>query len=294
MATTFYSIVQFVPDTIADERMNIGVIVFSNGYVLSRFLHRWDRVKCFAQADIDYLKEFTSWIGEAMASSTSGNLPLTLPGIPVSGRPNEETIRRIASEWSNSIQVTTPQPSLEDPQILLDRLAKRHLVEGQTASHRRKFRSKKVAAALTLKNVRTAVANELGDELGRQLVRRGYPISGRIIPSVKIDVAVANGRIFSLSQALSFETPDMRELERQTQHAIYTLKDISETGENIRLDVVVLPPIPGQSSYQEAYEQFSALPRMCEEIGAGVVTDRSLPQWAHEVAVLAAKSYEDS
>lgn len=294
MTAAFYSIVQFVPDPIADERVNIGVIVFSNGRVLSRFLHRWDRVKRFAQADIGYVQEFSRWIGDAVNPSPSGHLPLSLPGVPVSGGPNEETIRRIATEWSSSIQLTPPQPSLEDPQTLLDRLARSHLIEPQSAPGQQTFRDRQDAASLTLKNIRDAVARELGATAAYKLVRRDYPVGGRVMPDVKIDVAVANGHIYSLSQALSFETHDMRELERQTQHAIYTLKDISDIRKDIRLDVVVLPPQPGQFNYQQARERFAALPRMCSEIGAGLVTDQSLPDWARSVAVLAAESLDNS
>ena len=31
---TFYSVIQFVPDPVADERMNAGVVVFGNGRIL--------------------------------------------------------------------------------------------------------------------------------------------------------------------------------------------------------------------------------------------------------------------
>ena len=48
MATT--SIIQYVPDAVTNERINIGVLVLHEGRVKSLFLHNWNRVKQFAGA----------------------------------------------------------------------------------------------------------------------------------------------------------------------------------------------------------------------------------------------------
>ncbi len=57
-----YSIIQYVPNPIADERINIGIVAFNDQLVKTRFVKSWKRVRCFAtdESDIDYLQEFTA------------------------------------------------------------------------------------------------------------------------------------------------------------------------------------------------------------------------------------------
>ncbi|MEM9544071.1 MAG: DUF3037 domain-containing protein [Cyanobacteria bacterium P01_E01_bin.42] len=54
-----YSIIQYVPDPIAEERINIGVLVFDRQNVKVHFLSNWKRVRYFGrQEDIRTLKSF--------------------------------------------------------------------------------------------------------------------------------------------------------------------------------------------------------------------------------------------
>ena len=43
--TSYYTVVRYVPDVVRDERVNIGVIVFSDNEKRSQFLKNWGRVK---------------------------------------------------------------------------------------------------------------------------------------------------------------------------------------------------------------------------------------------------------
>src|SRR5215216_2591135 len=125
----FYTVVQYVPNPIADERINVGVVVFADGQLRSRFLRDWGRVSRFAQEEIGYVREFADWVGDAAVQSAVGLVTAALPGFSPPFRADEQTIRRIAEEWSNSIQLTAPQPSLEDPDTLLQSMAQTHLRE---------------------------------------------------------------------------------------------------------------------------------------------------------------------
>ena len=58
--TSFYSVVQFVPDPIIDERLNIGVVVFGNGIVRTRFIDNWKQVTAILPAYADFIRDFTS------------------------------------------------------------------------------------------------------------------------------------------------------------------------------------------------------------------------------------------
>src|SRR6266700_2867713 len=49
---TTYTVVQYVPDPIADERLNVGVIAVSGGRARSRFLTNWRRAERFGNASV--------------------------------------------------------------------------------------------------------------------------------------------------------------------------------------------------------------------------------------------------
>ena len=66
-----YSIIQYVPNPIADERMNIGVLAFDNENVRVQFLRNWSRVHDFGGENIRFLRDFAkkcdlsvSWINQ--------------------------------------------------------------------------------------------------------------------------------------------------------------------------------------------------------------------------------------
>jgi hypothetical protein len=53
-----YSVIHYVPNLIADERINIGVIAFNNNVVRIRFVKNSQRVRHFGMEEIDFLKDF--------------------------------------------------------------------------------------------------------------------------------------------------------------------------------------------------------------------------------------------
>ena len=58
MSTT-YTVVQYVPDPIADERLNIGVIAISGDRARARFLTNWARAERFGNASVNVLPLFS-------------------------------------------------------------------------------------------------------------------------------------------------------------------------------------------------------------------------------------------
>jgi hypothetical protein len=278
----YYTVVQYVPDPIADERVNVGVIVFADGQLRSRFLADWRRVSRFAQEDIGYVREFADWVGDAAVQSAAGPVTAVLPGFAEPFRADEQTIRRIAEEWSNSIQLTPPQPSLEDPDALLLRMARTHLREA--TARKETFRDRQDAARYVVSTVKRAFNERLGPTLASDIVRPRAPINGKVVENLRVDMAITNGRIYSASQALSFETHNMADLDRQVRDAVYTLEDIGELSRDVRRDLVVLPPRVGQANYRGALRRFDELRVMSRRIGAGLVTEHEIPDWGEELA----------
>ncbi len=64
---SFYTVVQYVPDPVTDERVNIGVIVAAEDTVQSRFLSNWRRVKQFGGT-------LESWLRTKLRSSVASSI----------------------------------------------------------------------------------------------------------------------------------------------------------------------------------------------------------------------------
>jgi hypothetical protein len=104
---SYYTVVQYYPDPIAGERINIGVIAFGDGRLRSRFLENWRRVEQFGSEDISYLHDFARR-AEAW---------------------DEATLKDCMAWWKRSIQFREPLPSLLDPEKLLDEVVRLFLRE---------------------------------------------------------------------------------------------------------------------------------------------------------------------
>ncbi|MDF5731018.1 MAG: DUF3037 domain-containing protein [Rhizonema sp. PD38] len=118
-----YSIIQYVPDPIADERINIGVVVFNEDAVQTRFLTNWERVRLFGMEDIYFLKDFADRLHKAALDN------LMFSGDEHSKIPNHERLRAIAQGWMNSIQFTEPRGSLDTLDSLLEDTVNTYLRE---------------------------------------------------------------------------------------------------------------------------------------------------------------------
>jgi hypothetical protein len=280
----YYTVVQCVPDPIADERINVGIVVFGDGQLSCRFLRNWDRVARFAQEDIGYVREFADRIQRAALESAGGIVQPMMPGFPSPRRLDEETLRLMIGEWSNSIQFTPIQPSLESPDTLLPRLVDTFLRE--PVGQQPRFRDRQDAARLAVGKVREAVVHRVGATEAQQFVKANYQVGGKVVPRLRLDLAVKNGRVYVASRALSFETHDMPELDEQMRDAIYTLRDVGDFLKRVSIDLVVLPPRPGQRRFREAQDRFREVQQSCRQIGARLVLEEETTDWSEEIAAL--------
>jgi hypothetical protein len=73
-----YSVIQFIPDAIADERINIGVIAYGEGAIFVRSLQDWQRVRCFAGHDPSLLRDFVFRLQGTARGSQGEAPPLTV------------------------------------------------------------------------------------------------------------------------------------------------------------------------------------------------------------------------
>ena len=103
-----YIVVRYVPDPIAEEFVNIGVIVFDGERTLCKFLDSWERVENFNSNDIQNIKDFVERINLAVKEG--------------------KWINKEKKAHINIIQFSEPRGSLEDGEDLLEDCVKTYLV----------------------------------------------------------------------------------------------------------------------------------------------------------------------
>ena len=144
-----YSIIQYVPNLIANERINFGVLVFDDEVVKVHFLNNWQRVRDFSTGDIVFLQKFA----DSMKESAESNL--LFPGDQENGQPKHERLLRISRSWINSIQLTEPRGSLADVESLLEDTIEDFLVD--IPIDKPKLRDRQTARRLVVSRVKKAV-----------------------------------------------------------------------------------------------------------------------------------------
>src|SRR5262249_30638269 len=156
------------PDPVRDERLNVGVIVFGDGQVRSRFVENWNRVRAFGEENIEFLRSFARHADQL----------------------TEEKVREVVGSWHSSIQLTPTAGSLLSLGDLLVDAASRSLRDSSPQA--RQYRTRRQAVALTRNTVRQAVRALLGARAER-LVKNDLPLTGPR-GEHEFDVGGRNGR----------------------------------------------------------------------------------------------------
>jgi hypothetical protein len=120
---SYYSIIQYVPNPLANERINMGVLIFDEKEIKVKFLKNWKRVKFFGTGDITFLRDFESQMQEAVSQG------LLFPGDSLLDQPRQERLQRVSESWMNSIQFTEPNFSLKSLDNLLEDSITKYLIE---------------------------------------------------------------------------------------------------------------------------------------------------------------------
>jgi hypothetical protein len=248
---SYYSVVQYVPDAVRNERVNIGVLAFGGGRVRSVFLQDWHRVKQFVGKDVSFLKEIakdaTKW--------------------------DEETIKRLATCWTGSVQLTPPSASLLDPVQLLVDVGARLLVEQAAAE--RGYRIKDDVVRIAKRRIREKLVERLGAVGPAYLRDASYDLQGRHM-AYGFDVTVANGQPFFAAQGLSFEVPSGRRLEKEISSTAWRIEDVKLDNPDFPIGVIVLPA-KTHSGMADIYEKARLT---FGQLKAEVVEENNLTAWA--------------
>lgn len=267
-----YSIVQYVPNPIADERINIGVVAFDDKRVCVQFLTNWDRVSKFGGEDINFLKDFAHRMN---AASESG---LLFPGDHPDDTPKHERLRKLARGWINSIQFTEPRGSLDNVDSLLADIVQTCLVEPTT--QKPKGRDRQAAARVAISAIRKVIKRHLPEQ-AKDLLKTNYQIRGSKTQH-EFDVVVSNGKPYFAAHGISFEV----QVPQTLQDSVYwRISDVKKYDPNFPLAIIVLPPRPDDSAHQQLEHIYEQNTTTYRELGASVIVENEIEPWVSEKLV---------
>jgi hypothetical protein len=256
-----YSVIQYLPDPATDERINFGVVAFSEGEAHSRFVRNWRRIASFGP-DVEFLKDFARQV-EAITSAQVV-LPVDIALV------EPEALEAVAGKWVNSIQITKPRASTLEAGQLVDETAKRFLRE--RVAQKRRGRDRRAAAGLAARSLMASLRDE-GSRKPEKYVQRNRLVEGQL-DEHDFDVALVNGAPKFGVLAMSFELGSAADVHREIRANAWTIDDVRP---RIPVAVVALPPRRATKNFDHAVDLFDSL-------GAEVVMEEDVPTWADGVA----------
>lgn len=261
----FYTVVRYVPDPLAEERLNIGVIVFGPEGVRTRFTRRWQRVRGFGSEDVTFLRTF---VQELEASQH------LLPLFEHPRQWDEQLITGAINHWRSSIQFSEPKGSTQSPDVVLRTVADRFLRESARTPVPR-ARDKRAAISLGLHQLRNAVEKRFG-EVPESLVQRLVLLPGKHEHHT-FDIVVRNGHLVVAAQALSFEGRDASDISKDVDAIAWSIDDVKKKQPKAPAAVLVLPP-KTRSKY------FDRLDRLSQSLDFSLVKEIGFTHWAQKIA----------
>jgi Protein of unknown function (DUF3037) len=252
---SYYSVIQFVPDPIANERINVGVVVrdeSGNGDV--HVLNNWNRVRGFLGAD------------PVMVRALIEDIVPTLVSVAA--------MKEVSSGWAGSIQLTTPQRSPRDAESLLETMSARMLTDSEIHEP---HQTKRTVAREAQNRLAAAIKARADLPENYVHVRSNQPFLGRYLTHTA-DVSLHNGQGLLAAKSISFIQSSSSFLAKEVELSFWALEDIRNHQPDVALAVLAAPP-----TRPELQEQFETARELYRQIDAPVVPLSTMRQWAREV-----------
>jgi hypothetical protein len=270
-----YSVIQFVPDVITDERINIGVVAFNEDTVRVRFLGNWDRVRRFANQDIRFLQSFAREFERAASPD------VLLPGVEEFPQLNEEFVRKMIQKSVNSIQLTESRASLKAVDELLNDTAARFLSDHFVV--RRGYRDRRAAVSVAATRIRRALVEHLGNEEGAEhFLKSKSTLRGKFQPHT-FDTVVANGVPYLAANGISFELPEGKGLKTHIDAFAWSIRDVHDRDPAFPIGVVVFPPTAEVEEHAKLAELYDQTIDVYQDLGAQILDENNVESWAETV-----------
>lgn len=273
--TAKYSIVQYVPNPLAGECINIGVITWDASAIRARFVDNWNRARQFGNENPEFLQDFAEKILKIAEKKSAAD------------ESGGAYIEKIIRDWHDSIQFTQPRGSLDDADVLLEVMSRRVLRESPPLTLREVIsvpavqptgRSRSVAARTAYRHIFNAVKDVVPDRT-KKIVKQRDVVKGEIV-SHQFDVVLRNGSPLAAVNALSFEGRPGDALLRSIDATAWAVDDVRKKDPIIPLAIFVLPP-----AKEEMNELYDRATKTFRGLDASVLTtDLGLTRWSHQRA----------
>ena len=242
-----YSVVHYLPNPLSGEKINIGVIAWTEGRVAARFIQDWRRVRSFGREDIGFLQEFI----KKMEGATTNN-----PKLPTLDENiiNPAQLESMIGSWAHSIEFSEPRSSLKPIDEVLREVAPIYLREAPQRAPR--LRDHRHAAGLIFQNV-FDVLRERRVQGAENLIKKHHSISGKF-DNHPFDVVVAKVHPFLAAQGLSFESSPQT-LEKEVDSTAWAIDDVRKIHRKLPVAVFLLPPKHRSTTFERAQRIFTGL-----------------------------------
>jgi Protein of unknown function (DUF3037) len=267
--TAHYSVLQYLPEPVSGETINVGLVAWNEVHTATRFLRDWKRVQCFSR---DHDPKFVEKVCARLGTIASVH-------DRQSAGEFEIWFRNVVSSWEHCLQFTQPRGSLQDPASLVAELAPLFLHE-HTAKQADTRRTRQYAIRIAVKEIRSAVSTVLPE--AKRAVSREGNMPGSVEKAHSFDILLTGLRPIAAMNAISFEVGADSELRRLVDASAWVIEDVKNASPNFPVGVFVIPPLQPTVIYQRALGLF---PRLHAE----VVRPETLQAWAStQAAALAA------
>lgn len=256
--TAFYSLVQVVPDPLADERVNVGVVTVGSGASRNEFL-----------SDVGRASRFLSSYYEAgalhkLVEELRDDLESELAHAP----DPVELLRGLSKSWDRDVRLTEPRVSALDVDALVQFVAERALMNEDRRPRARDGRS---AASIGRREVQRAIQERQAD----LSVKSSVEVDG-LRQSHHLEFGILNGQLRMAVTGLSFEGAWSLARTRSVDALKWLVDDLREVDTAPSVAVVVIPPDPGSLNTERHDSAIGIL----AELGAEVVTEHAVSGWA--------------
>lgn len=266
--STKFSVIRFVPDVVADERVNIGVVVVDERlrYARCAFVRNWSRASKIANGDASFLSQVASAFEAACSLMTdTDSSPLSILN---------NGLQTLSENWDNGIQLSTPKSVLMDADLAVKFLAERYLTQPE-----RKMpvpaRTKLQAVSKARRSLEKALANLSFTSEHKVVTRKDAVVKGNKTLQ-QFDYGVRNGVMRIGGFGLSFETGTDDEIALKINAIGFAALDIREANPTLPIGVVA---IGDQRKRRGVWARFD---ESLGDIGVDLLRENQIDEWSEE------------
>jgi hypothetical protein len=261
--TAHYTIVQYVPDPTADERLNIGVIVWDDGRVYSNFVNDFSRARAFSGKNVTFLKEFSDYVS-GLTKETNKDYREFSPS----------HIQKLIEGWNDSIQFTQARGSTKAASELIEQLPLRFLQTktSEVLAATKPYQGRAFAVRVAYNCILDAAKARAPDK-AKHLVQKHMQLTGKYNDH-SLDIGLKNGRPFAAVNALSFGIVSPVSLQKEIDASAWIFDDVRKKNEDLPLAVYIARARDDAALFDRTKKMFRGLK---SEV---ISNERDMMNWA--------------